>query len=104
MARKPQITRTITTTKANVLCINITEAKPFEQEVIVPRTYKDEKALLKAVEAVVNNEDTKAVHIKSPEIVETMYGMSEQDFIAHAKVLDPATRKAIEAEEKENNE
>ena len=99
MARIPQITRTITTTKANVLCIDITEQKPFEQEVVVPRTYKDEKALLKAVEAAVNTETVKAVHIKSTEIVETLYGMSEQEFIDHAKILPPRTKAEAEADE-----
>ena len=42
MARVPMVTRTIKTTYAKVLCVSIVENKTFEQEVALPRTYKDE--------------------------------------------------------------
>ena len=96
MARKPMVTRTIVTTKVNVLCLDIQSAEPFNKVVTLPRTYKDEKKLLKKVEEVVNTDDVKAVHIVDKEEVETLYGMTEQDFIEHAVELDPETRKAIE--------
>ena len=99
MARTPQVTRTIQTTKVNVLCLNIKEGNPFNQTVVLPRTYKDDKKLLKAVEEVVNTDEVKAVHVVAKEEVETLYGMSEQDFISNAKVLDPKKRKELEAEE-----
>ena len=89
MARVPQVTRTIITTKANVLCLNIETAEPFNKEVILPRTYKDEKHLMKAVSQVVDNEHEKAVHVVDTEIVETLYGMTEQEFIEKAKILPP---------------
>ena len=97
MARVPQVTRTIITTKANVLCLNIETAEPFNKEVILPRTYKDEKHLMKAVSQVVDNEHEKAVHVVDTEIVETLYGMTEQEFIEKAKILPP--RKSTEKEE-----
>lgn len=96
MARKPMVTRTITTTKVNVLCLDIETAEPFNKEVILPRTYKDEKKLLKAVESVVNNDSVKAVHIVDKTEVETLYGMTEQSFIDNATELDPVTRVAID--------
>ena len=40
MARIPMVTRTIQTTTANVLCLNIKEGEPFNKEVVLPRTYK----------------------------------------------------------------
>jgi LytS/YehU family sensor histidine kinase len=98
MARKPMVTRTIVTTKVNVLCLDIKSSEPFNKVVTLPRTYKDEKMLLKKVEEVVNTDDVKAVHIVDKEEVETLYGMTEQDFITNAKILDPATRKEFEAE------
>lgn len=104
MARKPMVTRTITTTKVNVLCLDITKAEPFNKEVVLPRTYKDEKKLFKRVEEVVNVGDTKAVHIVDKSEVETLYGMTEQDFIDNAKVLDPETRKAIEEAQTEDED
>jgi hypothetical protein len=77
------------TTKANVLCLNIIEGEPFNEVVTLPRTYKDEKHLQKAVETAINTDTIKAVHIVATEVEETLYGMTEQDFIAHATILPP---------------
>jgi len=95
MARKPMVTRTIVTTKVNVLCLDIKSAEPFNKVVTLPRTYKDEKQLLKKVEEIVNTDEVKAVHVVGKEEVETLYGMSEQDFINNAVVLDNETRRPI---------
>ena len=95
MARKPMVTRTITTTQVNVLCLDIVAGEPFNQQVTLPRTYKDDKKLMKAIEEVVNTENVKAVHVVAKEEVETLYGMSEQDFINNAVVLDNETRRPI---------
>lgn len=87
MARIPMVTRTIQTTTATVLCLNIKEGEPFNKEVILPRTYKDEKSMMKVVEKVINTDDVKAVHIVHTDVNETLYGMTEQEFIAAARVL-----------------
>lgn len=87
MARIPMVTRTIQTTTANVLCLNIKEGEPFNKEVVLPRTYKDEKSMMKVVEKIINTEDVKAVHIVHTEVNETLYGMTEQEFIATAHVM-----------------
>ena len=87
MARIPMVTRTIQTTTANVLCLNIKEGEPFNKEVVLPRTYKDEKSMMKVVEKAINTEDVKAVHIVHTEVNETLYGMTEQECIATAHVL-----------------
>ena len=89
MARQPMVTRTITTTKAIVMCLDIIKGEPFTKAIIVPRTYKDDEALLKKVKSVIETDDVKAVHIVSKEEIETLYGMTEQDFIENAKVLPP---------------
>lgn len=99
MARKPMVTRTATTTKVNVLCLEIATAEPFNKDVILPRTYKDEKKLMKKVEELINTDTVKAVHVVSKEEVQTLYGMDEQYFIEHAKILDPLTRKEIDTVE-----
>ena len=104
MARKPMVTRTIVTTKVNVLCLDIQSAEPFNKVVTLPRTYKDEKKLLKKVEEVVNTDDVKAVHVVDKEEVETLYGMTEQDFITNATILDPVTRKELETETEETEQ
>lgn len=104
MARKPMVTRTIVITKVNVLCLDINSAEPFNKVVALPRTYKDEKKLLKKVEEVVNTDEVKAVHVVGKEEVETLYGMTEQDFITNATILDPTTRKELEAEIEETEQ
>lgn len=92
MARVPMVTRTIVTTKANVMCLDVEKAEPFNMDVTVPRTYKDEAALLKAVKAVAENDTVKCVHVVDSEDIETLYGMTEQEFIEHAKVLPPRNK------------
>lgn len=89
MARVPMVTRTITSTKAIVMCLNIEQEEPCNVSVTVPRTYKDEESLLKKIKPMVETGTVKAVHIVSTEQVETLYGMTEQDFMEHAKVLPP---------------
>ena len=102
MARAPQVTRTIQTTEVNVLCLDINKGEPFNQKVVLPRTYKDEKHMLKAVEKVMNTDTVKAVHIVDSTVKETLYGMSEQDFITFAKVLPP--RNSADGETSDTNE
>lgn len=99
MARKPMVTRTIITTKVIVLCLDVNSAEPFNETVTLPRTYKDDKKLLKSVEEVINTDTVKAVHIVDKKEIETLYGMAERDFINNAKILDPATRKEVEVSE-----
>lgn len=89
MPRVPQVTRSIQTTRANVLCLDIQQGEPFNKEVVLPRTYKNEKAMLKQVEKVINNDTVKPVHIVSYEVQETRYGMTEQQFIEYAEILPP---------------
>ena len=89
MARVPQVTRTIQTTKVNVMCLDIEKGEPFNQEVTLPRTYKDEKAILKQVEKIINSDTVKAVHIVDCHVDETLYGMTEQRFIELAEVIPP---------------
>lgn len=97
MARTPMVTRTIQTTKANVLCLNIVEGEPFNKVVTLPRTYKDENTMLKAISKMVDNDEVKAVHVVDSYVEETLYGMSEQRFIDLAQVMPP--RNAAKADD-----
>ena len=89
MARQPMVTRTIITTKVNVMCLDVEHGEPCNHTITVPRTYKDEKALLKKVKSLIETDTLKAVYIVDTEEIETLYGMTEQDFIEHAEVLPP---------------
>lgn len=89
MARKRMVTRTIKTTVVDVLCLNIESAEPFNQTIILTGTYKDNKALMKAVSKRIDNDEVKAVHVVDKEEKETLYGMDENVFIEQATVLPP---------------
>ena len=91
MARIPMVTRTITSTKAIVMCLDIESGEPCNKSVVVLRTYKDDETLLKKVKEVLETEMLKPVSIVGKEEIKTLYGMTEQEFIKHAEVLPPRT-------------
>ena len=89
MARIPQVTRTIQTTEATIMCLDIEKGEPFTKVVSLPRTYKDDKAILKQAEQELATDTVKPVHVVSSTVKETLYGMSETDFMKVAQVLPP---------------
>lgn len=89
MSRVPMVTRTIVTTKVNVMCLDVQTAEPCNKVVTVSRTCKDDEALMKKVRPLIESETLKAVYIVDKEEIETLYGMEEQEFIKYAKVLPP---------------
>lgn len=103
MARQPQVTRTIITTNVTALVVNTAERTTKEVALVLPRTYKDEKSLLKALnKSTVLAGDERIVSVIATEEVETLYGMSEQKFIENAEIL-PARTKNNTDTETENN-
>lgn len=94
MARKPMITRTITTTSVKVLALNLDTHENETITVILPRTYKDDNALEKALKEAKVPGGLKPVLVLSSEVVESLYGMTEEDFIAAAEVLPARVAKA----------
>lgn len=103
MARIPMVTRNITTTTATVMCLNVLQGEPYTETVTVPRTYKDDNALLKIVKSIIETDELKAVHIVAKEEIETLYGMTENDFIAHAQVLPKRGEKQKQKLQKKTN-
>ena len=93
MARVPQVTRTIPTTIVHILCVNTEDRSTFEQDITLPRTYKDEQKMMKAVEKVLDGEPIKAVSILGSDVKETLYGMTEAEFIQYAQVIPPREKK-----------
>lgn len=91
MAREPMVTRTFKTTKVVALCMDVVNCEPVNKEATLPRTYADEKKLMKATKAAIETNEIKVVQIVSTEEIETLYGMKEQDFINAATILPPRT-------------
>lgn len=102
--RKAMVTRTIESTRVNALCLDIKTAEPMNKEFNLSGTYKDESKLLKAVQKAFDTDDLKVVHIVDSEVVNTLYGMYENDFLANAMELDPETRKPISTADTDTEE
>lgn len=92
MARQPMVTRTIKTTTANVLCIDTVNAEPYNEMIVLPRTYKDEKAMMKYISKTYDNENRKAVKVVETVVAEKLYGMSEEKFIEYADEMPARTK------------
>lgn len=97
--RKPMVTRTIFSTSVTALCVNPQTTETFEQEFILTGKIADKNKVLKRVSKLYNTDDCTIVAIRNLKEVNELYGMDEADFIAGAKILDPATRKEIETEQ-----
>lgn len=94
MAREKMVTRTIVTTDVSVLCVNIETSEVKTRTFVLSSTeVKDEKKMLSAAQYLLNEMEEektwKAVAVKDCKECETLYGMTEQEFLKYAKVLPP---------------
>ena len=96
MARARKVTRTISSTKVIVMCVDTETAIVNNYEVEIAGVYSDEKKLMKAVTKVVETETLKPVSVVSTEVIETLYGMDEQKFIEMADVLPSRDKKEVD--------
>ena len=87
MARAPQVTRTFKTTKATVKAVDVENDKFVTLSFTLPRTYKDDEAVKKAISKVHQNDNIKIVKVMSTEIEENLYAMSEETFLANAHIV-----------------
>lgn len=97
MPRIPVVDRTLTTTVADVLCMDLVNEQPVFRTFRISRTYKKDRDLIKAIQACINDDSIKVVNVKSKYVEKVRCTMPEQ------KYLDNATIKEIIKEE-ENNE
>ena len=94
MARERMVTRTVGTTTIDVLVINIETAEVGTKSFVLGQNMvKDEKTMLNNAQKMLDDETGttlwKCVAIKNIKEEETLYGMTEQDFLKYAKVLPP---------------
>lgn len=110
MARRAIVTRTVMGTQVTVLGLNTETAEPENRTYILSGAYRketkdsdgkviksviDEKKLLKDVKKAYDTDNFQNVEIVDTQSVNKLYGMWEEDFIAHSMELDPVTRKPI---------
>lgn len=92
MARERMITRTVFTTNYNVMVVNMENKSVENISISIPSgdTMTD-KTREKAIKAMIPEGKT-FVTITGETTSETLYGMSEQEFIRLARVLPPRTK------------
>lgn len=104
MARKVMVTRTIKSTRVNVLCLDISTAEPCNKDFTLPGTMVDSegnlkvKAAMKIITEMCSNSTVKPVAVVYFEVIEKLYGMDEATFIANSVVLPPRTANEQDAE------
>lgn len=96
--REPKITRTITTTTATILCLDVDAGEAMNRTFVLPGEYKKERDIIKAAEKVHNEDNVKLVHVVDVEVTSKLYGMPESVFLKYAEVTTRGKTAEDEAE------
>lgn len=89
MPRVAMVTRRLVSTEVEALAVDTSQEKTFRQYYVVPRSFRAAEDLLKALKNAYDTPEFKVVSIVSSKTQEVRYGMTEQEFIKYAKVLEP---------------
>lgn len=89
MAKESMVTRTIRTTRAQVLCLDIETGEACNRAFTIPRQPKKDKDILKfASTALAATEpNVHPVHVVDLEVSEDLYGMPESTFLTYAQKI-----------------
>ena len=98
MSKKFPFTRSISKQNVIALAFNKETAEPFNTSVTIAPPIADTKKLEKAVAAKVDTDTGKFIEIVDVTIDEKVYGITLDDFMAHAVELDPKTRSPLTTE------
>ena len=93
MARKRMVTRTIISTVATCMCVNVEQGECINSTVEVAGTYTNEEKLLKTIKTAYDTPTVIFVQVVEQHEKETLYGMEEQKFIEQAEILPPREMK-----------
>ena len=90
------ITRTVERTEITALCFDKISAEAFNKTITIPEPIRDLKKLeRKAAKVIEQDANIRFIEVVDSNITSGVYGISEEDFFAHAVPLDPKTRKAL---------
>lgn len=89
MARKKMITRTCTNTTATVMCLNIETKEVTNVDFSIAGKFDNDNVLLDKLRSIHEVAPVKMVTVITSECKQELYGMDEQTFMAHAKLLPP---------------
>ena len=85
--RRPQVTRTITTSTISVLALDVDKSEVVKTSYVLSGTRTKGEATLREVQKLYNTDTIKVVAIQDIAINTALYGMSEEDFIKYAHIL-----------------
>ena len=94
MAKPRMITRTISTTVADILCLDIETGEACNRSFTFPGQFKKDNEILKAAAKKLETTEPNvhAVHVVGIAKLETLYGMPEADFLAHAEIMTKSAK------------
>lgn len=95
MARKYPFTRTISKQNVIALVFDKETAEATNIPVTIAPPIDDPKRLANAVSKKVETDNIKFIEVVDVTLDEQVYGITLDDFMAHAVLLDPTTRKAL---------
>lgn len=88
MPRIPSVTRTMKTTHVHVKAVDIEHEKMLDLEFKLPRTYKNEDAMMKMINKLHSNPSVKIVKIMDARVETHKYEASEDDYLSIAHIVD----------------
>lgn len=88
MSRNETVSRTRCITECKCLCVFVESEKTAIEYFTLPKTYKNDADVLKAIRKNFETSDMKIVHLLAAEVKRRTYSMSIEDFINLAKELE----------------
>lgn len=86
MARERMVTRTVEEAEVEVMYVQISTQEVGKTTIKISATVGQDKALA-YIQKNFQTDDMKYITINSYTVHEILYGMPEQEFISHAKIL-----------------
>lgn len=91
------VTRTVRGTLVTVMVVNTESAEVRNETFVIPKVYKKEKALKEAIQKHLELfcKKDKLVDICDKKTIDTLKGMTDEEFDRYAVELDPKTRRPL---------
>lgn len=89
MRKEKMVTRTVTKTNCEIMCMDITNAQVVVKDFTISGKFNSENELLKECQRLFDTDTFKLVKVSDFSEEEVLLGMSESKFIELADVLPP---------------
>lgn len=89
MKKEKMVTRTVTKTNCEIMCMDITNAQVIVKDFTIGGKFDSENELLKTCQKLFDTDVFKLVKVTDYSEEEVLLGMPESKFIEYAEVLPP---------------